>query len=138
MTEGLFKIVVSRFGPIEEGEIEFKPLTIFFGKNNTGKTYMGYLLWGLSSQRGFYHYLEPRIETYEETLQEFKEFMKKLRKKKTPSYYPKFYEGLPVDNFLGEYTLNGLRAEIKESFIKNVFNHPIEFEKGEIIIPKKI
>ena len=138
MTEGLFKIVVSGFGPIEEGEIELKPLTIFFGKNNTGKTYMGYLLWGLSSQRGFYHYLEPRIETYNETLQEFKEFMKKLREKKTLNYYPKFYEGLPVDSFLGEYTLNGLRAEIKENFVRNVFNHPIEFEKGEIIIPKKI
>ena len=28
------KVVLSRFGPIEEGEIELKPLTIFFGKKS--------------------------------------------------------------------------------------------------------
>jgi len=44
----LFRINIRNLGSIEEGEIELKPLTILFGKNNTGKTYAGYLLWGFS------------------------------------------------------------------------------------------
>jgi len=44
----LLTITVEDLGPIKEGKITLKPLTIFFGKNNTGKTYMGYLVWGIT------------------------------------------------------------------------------------------
>lgn len=131
----LLKVKIFKLGPIEESEVELKPFTILFGKNNTGKTYVGYLLWGLASQKGYYHHLEPKTETYKKTLQEF---VSKLQEKKIPQHYLKFYEDLPVDYFLGEYTLNGLRAKIKKDFISRIFNHPIEFEGGEIIIPKNI
>lgn len=39
-------------GPIKHGEIELGELTIFCGKNNTGKTYASYLIYG------FYYYLK--------------------------------------------------------------------------------
>jgi hypothetical protein len=135
MAESLLKVKVSKLGPIEEGEIELKPLTILFGKNNTGKTYIGYLLWGLASQKGYHHYLEPKTESYEKILQEF---VNRLQNRKIQQRYPEFYEGLSVDYFLGEYTLNGLRAEIKRDFVKRLFNYPIEFEDGEIVIPREI
>lgn len=131
----LLKVKISKLGPIKEGEVELKPLTIIFGKNNTGKTYIGYLLWGLASQKGYYHYLEPKTETYKEILQEF---VKRLQEKRISQYYPKFYEGLQVDYFLGEYTLEGLKAKIKKEFVSRLFNHPIQFRKGEIVIPKEI
>lgn len=131
----LLKVKISKLGPIKEGEVELKPLTIIFGKNNTGKTYIGYLLWGLTSQKGYYHYLEPKTETYEKTL---REFVDKLQKKNVQQRYPKYYEGLSVDYFLGEYTLKELRAEIKKDFVYRLFNHPIEFGRGEIIIPREI
>ena len=42
------KLAVKNFGPIREGEVEFKPLTVFIGPNNSGKSYMATLLYALS------------------------------------------------------------------------------------------
>jgi len=38
------KIAINNFGPISEGKIEIKPLTIFIGANNSGKSYAAMLL----------------------------------------------------------------------------------------------
>lgn len=32
--------------PIKHGEVELVKLTVFCGKNNTGKTYVNYLIYG--------------------------------------------------------------------------------------------
>ncbi len=42
-------ITIKDFGPISMAEIELKPLTIFIGRNNTGKSMLLYLLWILRS-----------------------------------------------------------------------------------------
>ncbi len=41
------KFNIRNFGNIKEAEIELKPLTVFMGFNNTGKTYLSYLLYDL-------------------------------------------------------------------------------------------
>lgn len=41
------KISVENFGPVREGTVEFKPLTVFIGPNNSGKTYMATLMYAL-------------------------------------------------------------------------------------------
>lgn len=33
------KIAVRNFGPIAEGTVDLRPLTVFVGPSNTGKTY---------------------------------------------------------------------------------------------------
>jgi predicted ATPase len=38
------RINVKDFGPVAEADIELKPLTVFMGPNNTGKTYISTLL----------------------------------------------------------------------------------------------
>jgi predicted ATPase len=38
------RIYVKDFGPVAEADIELKPLTVFMGPNNTGKTYISTLL----------------------------------------------------------------------------------------------
>jgi predicted ATPase len=45
----LVKLYLSNFGPFEEAEVELKPLTVFIGRNSTGKSMLLYLLWALSS-----------------------------------------------------------------------------------------
>ncbi len=51
------KLAVKNFGPIREGEVEFKPLTVFIGPNNSGKSYMATLLYALiqalTGKRGY-------------------------------------------------------------------------------------
>ena len=48
MEQKNLKLAVKNFGPIREGEVEFKPLTVFIGPNNSGKSYMATLLYALS------------------------------------------------------------------------------------------
>ena len=44
-------IAVENFGPIEKAEIDLRPLTVFVGESNTGKTYLSALIYAL--QRTF-------------------------------------------------------------------------------------
>ena len=46
------QIAVENFGPIEKAEIDLRPLTVFVGESNTGKTYLAALIYAL--QRAFY------------------------------------------------------------------------------------
>ena len=45
MTNAELRLVVDNLGPIEHGEVELRPLTIFVGRNNTGKTYVAQALY---------------------------------------------------------------------------------------------
>ena len=40
-------IAVENFGPIERAEIDLRPLTVFVGESNTGKTYLSALIYAL-------------------------------------------------------------------------------------------
>ena len=41
------QVEVKNFGPIEQGSIDLRPLTVFVGKSNTGKTYLATLIYAL-------------------------------------------------------------------------------------------
>jgi len=56
------KIKFKNFGPIEKAEIELKPLTIFVGANNTGKTWTAYALAGILGPYGRESYSDAYVE----------------------------------------------------------------------------
>jgi AAA ATPase domain len=56
------KIQFKNFGPIEKAEIELKPLTIFVGINNTGKTWTAYALAGILGPYGYRSYADAYVE----------------------------------------------------------------------------
>ena len=45
------QIAVENFGPIEKADVDIRPLTVFVGESNTGKTYLASLIYAL--QRAF-------------------------------------------------------------------------------------
>lgn len=45
-----------------EASIDLKPLTIFIGPNNTGKTWLAYALFGILSSYGLNRYLQAYTE----------------------------------------------------------------------------
>ncbi len=45
-------IKVKNFGPIEKAEIDLRPLTVFVGESNTGKTYLAALIYALHKHFG--------------------------------------------------------------------------------------
>ena len=59
------KIAVRNFGPIAEGTVDLRPLTVFVGPSNTGKTYFATLLYTLHrSFVGFPPIPFPQIEVF--------------------------------------------------------------------------
>ena len=87
-------IAVENFGPIEKAEIDLRPLTVFVGENNTGKTYLSALIYAL--QRTFdgisrvpwsyyntsrfdpIYYSQPADLSTQTLLEETQEVLKKL------------------------------------------------------------
>ena len=47
MTEGSLELEVTDFGPISEAKIDLRPLTVFVGPSNTGKSWMAILIYAL-------------------------------------------------------------------------------------------
>ena len=44
-----WKLIISEYGKIKSAEIEVAPLTLFVGDNNSGKSYLMSLLWGIQN-----------------------------------------------------------------------------------------
>ncbi len=85
------KIDIKDFGPISKGTIQLKPLTIFIGPNNSGKSYVAILIHSiLTSQnlitesgrsRGF---TNPQFRTLHRSFhQDLKKFMKQIKHKES-------------------------------------------------------
>ena len=51
------RVAVENFGPIEKGDIDLRPLTVFIGPSNTGKTYFAVLIYALHRVlKGFHRF----------------------------------------------------------------------------------
>jgi predicted ATPase len=60
-------ITISNFGPINRAKIELKPLTVFIGGHNTGKSYAAQLIYCIGTElRGNYRRMEKIDEVVEE------------------------------------------------------------------------
>ncbi|NLZ30768.1 MAG: AAA family ATPase [Methanomicrobiales archaeon] len=64
MTKGgsAIRIRVQKLGALEEADIRLKPLTVFVGPNNTGKTYSAYLIASLFGRYGWSQYISAYID----------------------------------------------------------------------------
>lgn len=43
------RVIIENFAKIRHAELEIKPMMMFVGDNNSGKSYLMSLLWGLTS-----------------------------------------------------------------------------------------
>lgn len=46
-SKGLLELEVKNFGPIVEAKVDLRPLTLFVGPSNTGKSYLAVLIYAL-------------------------------------------------------------------------------------------
>src|SRR2546423_1903185 len=61
------RISIQNLGVIQDATVDVKPLTVFVGPNNEGKTWVAYLIAALFGSHGFTHC----IETIEQHLDKF-------------------------------------------------------------------
>lgn len=57
------KVSVQKLGSIEHTEFELKPLTIFVGPNNSGKTWLAYTVASILSSYGWHKYVEAYVQS---------------------------------------------------------------------------
>ncbi len=71
-SEGNYHLAVNHFGPIVKAEVDVRPLTIFVGPSNTGKSYLAILIYALHQcfaiERGKTPFELPRWNLHGSTL----------------------------------------------------------------------
>ena len=50
---GIFSVSLTDFGRIESAKIDVSKFMVFVGENNTGKSYVLQLMWGIIENRSF-------------------------------------------------------------------------------------
>ncbi|MFZ2724957.1 MAG: AAA family ATPase [Methylococcaceae bacterium] len=130
------KIDFERFGCIDKGSVELNDFTIFCGKNNSGKTYVMYALYGLLANRFTisFDFVKPIVEQLKqkgnieldiaEIIEEHQEEMLNDIKQRLKEYLPNLF-GV-VDNEFNDskIKLSFTDNEIKERIKRNVdFGH---------------
>ena len=96
-------INVQNFGPIEKAEIDLRPLTVFVGESNTGKTYLAALIyalyqhfWGIAqfpwaaSTASYFSFAYRSLHRQNQQEELEKEILEVLEKLNTPKHSFKF------------------------------------------------
>jgi hypothetical protein len=60
-------IAIKNLGPIGDAELDLKPLTLFIGPNNSGKSWIAYVLAGIFGTYGWQRYLRGYLEGQTQT-----------------------------------------------------------------------
>ena len=62
--DGNYRIEVADFGPIEHAAVDLRPLTVFAGPSNTGKSYLAMLVYALHRIFGSFQPATFRLPSY--------------------------------------------------------------------------
>ena len=141
------QIAVENFGPIEKAEIDLRPLTVFVGESNTGKTYLAALIYALhrtfegiprvpwsyynTSRFDPIYHSQPADLSTQTLLEETQEALKKLA---VPNQPFKFSD-LPMwvrDRLQSDSTHSeGLENELKRCFNYESVSELVRFTKSQ-------
>ena len=130
------KLYVRDFGKIKEANIDVKPLTLFVGDNNSGKSYLLSLIWALRS-RECLRFLFSKISNYKD-MDFYKRIENTFSEEIINRKKSKFYLNINQNDMI--MFLNKLLDRYRDDFIKNVFNFK-EINIGELRLdfaPNKI
>ncbi len=113
-----WKLRVENYGKIKSAEIEIAPLTLFVGDNNSGKSYLMSLLWGIENL-GIEALLGSEYLESEET-DELSEWL--ISQMKTAIQKKKHIAPLEdISEMLSSVLNKGLEKN-KDSFVRRIFN----------------
>ena len=127
-----WKVKVSGYGKIESAEIEAAPLTLFVGDNNSGKSYLMSLLWGirnLGTELLYGRDNEPKTEAEDRLLCWVKEQVETARKQGKHSV---------LASEIGRELQIVLQERVnrnKDKFVKAIFNSAdVELNEVQIVL----
>lgn len=118
---------VKNFGRILEAEIEISPMILFVGDNNSGKSYLMTLLWGIM-EADYYKYLTPEVMN----LISYRE-AEKIVFSEIVSNPNNGVVGNEAKRTLIRFFSDFFRIW-KEEIVGDIFNNPIELEEVEFLL----
>lgn len=123
---------VKNFGKIEEASVEIAPLTLFVGDNNSGKSYMMTLIYGLLNVEFFYG--EYQFDETSDAYQMCYEIIEKMITAEENKIYTLQGEKLRPFKVL----LNEVLMKNKEKFLLRLFNKEMDLEEIEVLFPEEM
>ena len=126
------QIAVENFGPIEKADVDLRPLTVFVGESNTGKTYLAALIYAL--QRAFegiprvpwsyyntsrfdpIYYSQPADLSTQSVLEETQEALTKLKRTEWPFKFSDLPQWVRDRLLSGSVHFEVLEDELKRCF----------------------
>lgn len=121
-----WSVHVENFGKIKKADIEVAPLTFFLGDNNSGKSYIMTLIYGLLNLRLHFdqYYLCTDTEEYTKCVSFLKDKINELEESEQNSFFIMKEE---LCDF--EALLNSILKENLDRFISELFNESISIDE---------
>ena len=123
-----WKLQVKGFGKIKEADIEVSPFTMFTGDNNSGKSYLMTLIWGIRSNKISEIWVSEKdgeilkkigeLESYKKSKERIRNFFDVSSK-----YEDVVLNNAEVDDFMLLY--KNLLKLYKEKFVQQLFRSEI-------------
>lgn len=126
-------LIIEKFGKIEKADIQISPLTLFVGDNNSGKSYLLSLVWGLYAadiSSVLFRDLK-RVESYEEIFRKLCDLIiaaeEGNQRQKTQISSKEFI-----------VILNEILEKNKDKFVAGIFNYEqVSIQKLEVLIEQE-
>lgn len=124
------KLIIEDFGKIKKAEIDISPLTLFVGDNNSGKSYLLSLIWGICAAEDesgvFRGMLKLLKDDYTETYKQMCDFVFNV------------IEGdiqeIKISSQCFVESLNKLLERNKDAFVAGIFNSELKIGKLAIAV----
>jgi predicted ATP-dependent endonuclease of OLD family len=129
-----FTLHVENFGKIKKADIAPSQITFFVGDNNSGKSYLMTLLYGLMSHK-FYQLMTGNFNQYTANFVEI--FEKYLSNRLGNRLENNIYRSTEADVIELEKALNRFLEEFKDAFVETLFNEKISIDILRITINPK-
>jgi len=142
-------IAVENFGPIEKAEIDLRPLTVFVGESNTGKTSLAALIYALHPNfEGSAKWIQPQDEPNLKLGKVFSDLLKECFNLKSVSELKRYTDNLSdkLRISLKVYDDSKSALEMDWTFdskpagsaeIRAVSNENLEIKESEILFDRK-
>lgn len=126
------KIYIENFGKIKSAEVEIAPFMLFVGDNNSGKSYLTSLIWGLQNYGRTGFFSAKNMKKSQHYSKVFEWISDNIRNAVNEQYNVKLKEyGVNIQNLINDC----LDFE-KKSFVKWLFNtDEVSIDKMQVEIP---
>lgn len=129
-----WSVHVKQFGKIEEATVEVAPMTLFIGDNNSGKSYMMTLIYGLLNMQFFFGGYD--FDTESENFQRCWNILERMIDgEQDHDYILSEQELVFFEALINEMLAN---QKNREKFLHKLFNRDMEMEELTITFPKDL